>query len=436
MSAALSFEQAPPISVPYRFFVTGPPFGVAAGLLLALEWEAVTASRWALPTFAVVHLVTAGFMLQVMCGAMLQFLPVAAGANVWRPRLVAAVVHPSLTLGAVALVAGFLGAGRWALHAAAGLLAMGLAVFVAVTAVGLARSPAIGPTLQVLRGAVFGLAVTAGLGVALALALGGVVTVPLVELAHLHGAFGLGGWALLLVMAVAYLVVPMFQLTPPYPVRFARAVPLVVGAGLLAWTVGVLLALPALEWLGLALGAAALVAFAGKTLSLQRQRKRKVRDTTFYAWRVGLVSLLVAGAALLAVRLAPHGVVRERLEYLAGAALLAGAFPALMAGMLYKIVGFIDWLHLQRVMADPPLMQHVLPDARARWQWRVFTASLVLLFGAALWPPLAVAGGLAFAAACGLLEWHLAQAIALYRRLARAAAADPARQARDIPGRP
>jgi hypothetical protein len=161
-----------------------------------------------------------------------------------------------------------------------------------------------------------------------------------------------------------------------------------------------------------------------------------VRDTTFSAWRVGLVALLVAAAALLAVRVAPHGVVRERLEYLAGAALIAGAFPALMAGMLYKIVGFIDWLHLQRVMASPPLMQHVLPDARARWQWRISTTSLALLLGAALWPPLAVPGGLGFAAACALLEWHLVEAVALYRRLSRQAAENPTLKARDIPGRP
>lgn len=423
MSAALSFEQAPPISVPYRFFVTGPLFGVAAGVLLALEASSVVATRWAMPTFAVVHLVTVGFMLQVMCGAMLQFLPVAAGANVWRPRLVAAVVHPALTLGAVALAAGFLGAGPFAMRAAVVLLSLGLTLFVVVTAVGLFRSPAIGPTLGVLKAAVGGLAVTAGLGVTLALVFAWGVAVPLLELVHLHAAWGVGGWALLLVMAVAYLVVPMFQLTPPYSVRFSRWVPVVVGAALGAWTVAVVFAQPALEWLATALAMGALVAFAGKTLRLQAQRKRKVLDTTFFAWRVGLGCLLLAAALLGALAVVPAGLLRGRLEYLLGVALLAGAFPAMMAGMLYKIVGFIDWLHLQRVMPNPPVMQKVLPDAKQRWQWRVFVLSLVLLAGGALWPPLALAGGLAFAAACALLEVHLLSAVRLYRRLSAEARA-------------
>ena len=47
-------------------------------------------------------------MLQAMVGAMLQFVPVAAGGNVWRPSLVAGVAHPLLALASLVLVAGFL----------------------------------------------------------------------------------------------------------------------------------------------------------------------------------------------------------------------------------------------------------------------------------------------------------------------------------------
>ena len=436
MSAALSFEQAPPISVPYRFFLTGPLFGVAAGLLLGLEGETVVATRWAPATFAVVHLVSAGFMLQVMSGAMLQFLPVAAGANVWRPGLVAALVHPSLTLGAAALVAGFLGAGRLAMQGAAVLLGAGATVFVAVTGVGLLRSPAIGPTLASLKGAVLGLAVTVGLGVTAVSVFGWGTGVPLLTLVHLHAAWGVGGWSLLLVTAVAYLVVPMFQLTPAYPVRFSRWLPVALGGALGAWTLGIVFEVTPLEGLATALALGVLVAFAGKTLRLQAQRKRKVLDTTFFAWRVGLGSLLAAAVLLGLLGFGPDALPRARLEYLLGVALFAGAFPAMMAGMLYKIVGFIDWLHLQRVMANPPVMQKVLPDAQQRWQWRLAGLALLLLAGGALWPPLARVGGLAFAAACGLLEWHLVAAVRLYRRLAAAARADVALQARPLEGRP
>ena len=44
MSGAMSFEQAPPIAVPLRFFLSAPLFGCLAGLLLGLLAEQVLAS--------------------------------------------------------------------------------------------------------------------------------------------------------------------------------------------------------------------------------------------------------------------------------------------------------------------------------------------------------------------------------------------------------
>ncbi len=417
MSAALSFEQAPPLSVPFRFFLTAPLFGIAAGVLFALEGDAVLESRWSLQAFAVVHLLTVGFMLQVMVGALLQFLPVAAGANVWRPRLLANLVHPALTLGAVALVAGFLGAGAWTMQVAAVLLGAGVLLFGAAASVGLWRSPAIGPTLRVLQLAVAGLLVATGLGVTLASGFGWRLAVPFVLLQQLHLAWGLLGWALMLVVGVAYLVVPMFQLTPPYALRPSRALPAALLASLSCWTLGALADVAWLAWWATVLGAAGTVGFAAYTLRLQARRKRKVTDTTLRAWRVGMACLLLAVPVSVLARLGWPASLLPRVEYLLGVTVLAGAFPAVIAGMLYKIVPFIEWMHLQRVMTLPPTMQKVIPDARARWQWRLFVASLVLLAGAAAWAPLAVPGGLLFAAACALLEWHLLRAVQLYRSL-------------------
>jgi len=422
MSAPLSFEQTPPFPVPLRFFLTGPLFGVAAGVVVAWQPELVTGARFALPTLAALHLLTAGFMLQVMAGALLQFLPVAAGANVWRPRVTGAVAHLGLGLGAAALVAGFLGAGGVAFRAAAALLGATVTAYVGVVTAGLWRSPAIGPTRPTLLFAVLGLLATVGLGVTLLLALAWSVGVPVLEVLHAHAAWGVMGWGVMLVAGVAYLVVPMFQLTPAYPTRFAFALPAALLASVLAWTGGVLFGRGWLEWVGTALGAGALAAFAGVTLWLQAKRRRAVTDATLLAWRLGMAALLVACVAGVALRVLPEGPWRVRLEYLVGAAVFAGLFPAVINGMLYKIVPFLVWLHLQKVMKAPPTMQKVIPAAHARWQGRVFAAALACLVGATAWSPLAVVGGVLFSAACALLEWHLVQAARLYRRLSAPAA--------------
>jgi hypothetical protein len=425
MTTALSFEQAPPISAPFRFFVTAPFFGVAAGLVLAWQWEAVTTSRWTPQAVAVVHLMTAGFMLQVMVGALLQLMPVAVGANVARPLLVAGVVHPALTVGGALLSASFLGLGALAMQAAVVSLTLGLTVFVAVTGVALARSVAIGPTLLVLRLGVAGLAIAGGLGVALASIFAFNVPLPLGRVLDLHVAWATLGWALMLVMGVAYLVVPMFQLTPPYPTRLAKALPLALVAALLSWSLGALLDLGVASWVGVVVGVGAVVGFAVKTLSLQARRRRKVSDSTLVAWRVSMGCVLVAALAQLGLRLSPDAW-RGPLELVCGVALFAGAFPAAINGMLPRIVGFIGWLHLQRLSMAAPTMQQLMPEPRSRWQLRVFIASVVELAGAARWPPLAVPGGLLFATACALMGWHVVSGVRSYR-------AHAARLARDAP---
>jgi hypothetical protein len=102
VQALLSFDQAPPLAAPLRFFLTAPLFAILAGLLLLWSGPDLFASRWTPAALALTHLITVGFMLQVMLGAMIQILPVVAGANMSRPLLVASLVHVAITLGAVA----------------------------------------------------------------------------------------------------------------------------------------------------------------------------------------------------------------------------------------------------------------------------------------------------------------------------------------------
>src|SRR3989304_8103761 len=96
MQPSLSFEQAPPISVPYRFFLTAPLFGAAAGLVLVGFGPAALESRWAPGALAMTHLIVVDFMLQVMCGSRLQFVAAGAGANIWRPAPGCSVGPPLL----------------------------------------------------------------------------------------------------------------------------------------------------------------------------------------------------------------------------------------------------------------------------------------------------------------------------------------------------
>jgi hypothetical protein len=137
------------------------------------------ASRWTPAALALTHLITVGFMLQVMLGAMIQILPVVAGANIARPLRVATLVHALLVRGALLLVAGFLSFPSRC--PSAGCRLLGLA-----SRSSSAPGRAYGACLDATRP--FGLKLASsvddhrGLGICWPLALGGSLALPLLQL--------------------------------------------------------------------------------------------------------------------------------------------------------------------------------------------------------------------------------------------------------------
>jgi len=83
----LRLEQAPPFSVPFRFFVTAPGFLLLAAAALLWRGPELAQSRFSPAAIAATHLYVLGFMSMVMIGALQQMLPVLAGAPIRWPVL-------------------------------------------------------------------------------------------------------------------------------------------------------------------------------------------------------------------------------------------------------------------------------------------------------------------------------------------------------------
>jgi hypothetical protein len=419
MHPNLSFEQAPPISVPYRFFLTAPWFGVAAGLLLVFSGGEALASRWTMEALAATHLLVVGFMLQAMCGALLQFVPVAAGGNIWRPRLVAGLVHPLLLVSAALLVSAFLSQRPVLFTAAAHGFVLALGFYGVLVSIALWRTPAQGATIVALRGALIGLLVTLALGATLATGIARGEPWPLLTLTDVHAAWGLGGWALMLLAGVSYFVVPMFQLTPAYPAWLARGVPLLLLGVLVLWSLLLLVFDESgRQWLFLGgLGVGAL--YAATTLYLQYRRRRKVSDTTLLFFRAAMLSLLALLLSALLFAVFPDAGADPRAAVWMGMLALVGVFVSAIGGMLYKIVPFLNWLHLQRLCGLhtlPPTMNQMIPERAMRGQFHAHLAALALLLASVWIPELARLGGLIFAVDCAWLGWNLVHAVRAYGR--------------------
>ncbi len=407
MGPGLSLEQAPPFSVPLRFFLTAPLFLAAAGLLAAW-WPAWSADPGGLAGLALTHLLTLGFLAMVMLGAMTQMLPVVAGAPVPGVRVVAALGHLGLGLGTPLLAWGLAGGGPFPLTVAGILLSLALVPFLLAAAASLARGRSL-DTLRAMMLALAALAALLGLGLGLLGWLAGLWQPadpgPWLDR---HVLAGLGGWIGILIMGVAWQVVPMLQLTPPYPAPLTRGLLLLAAASL------GLASLPfaTVQTLGKAGLVIASAAFALATLELQRRRKRKIPDVTLDYWRLGMACLTPA-AALLVLADSPA------LKSLGGLLFLAGFAIPVVNGMLFKIVPFLAWFHLQAqkgiLASDLPSMKDYLPDVAARGQFRLHLAALACLLPAPFLPFLAIPGGLLLAASAAWLGWNLVRAARLFR---------------------
>ncbi|MHB1213556.1 MAG: hypothetical protein ACYCY9_01085 [Thiobacillus sp.] len=413
LQAGLSFEQAPPFALPLRFFLTAPLFLLAAAGLIVWAPEAL-ASRWTPQALALTHALTLGFLAMAMLGALLQMLPVVAGSSLPAPRWVAWFSHVSLTLGTVALMTGFLTAAPAAFGVGIALLGGGFAVFLAATAISLARAVA-SVTVNGIRFAVLSLGLTLLLGLALALLRAGWWMPPAVAtMISAHVAFGLLGWVLLLVIGVAWQVVPMFQITPPYPNRLSRWLAGALFALLLLHAAALLFFQAAAIVVDAAL-AGAIVAFAVATLRLQIRRRRKLPDVTLDFWRLGMASLLACVAVWLAAQLWPAWAHRDAYPLLLGVLFLGGFAVSVVNGMLYKIVPFLAWFHLQAQLqaraGSIPTMKEMIAERWTRWQFRLHLAACVLLIGATLWPHLATAAGSVLALSALLLWVNLLSAV-------------------------
>lgn len=331
-------------------------FLAAQGLIVAgLTWP--VAAPLAPGTLVAVHLLTIGWLLLLMLGALFQFVPVITSTPLPSQNLTL-VTLVAVEGGLTCMICGFLGIAG-VLPAPTRVLPVGGAavlagVLIASWNVGvpLVRArPRPLPARMVLTALAF-LLLTVMLGISFALAL----TVPALapDLAPLlagvgdHALAGLGGWFTLAAMGVSYKLLPMFMLAPEergvtgecVHLLGAAGFSLAIVAGLAAiWLPGELLR--AVEIIGYAAIAGAVGVYLWDVARIYRTRKRIVIEAHnrcalgafgFLALAAGVgIGFLAVGQLAAATPLVIFLVV-------------FGWLGGLGLTQLYKIVPFLAWL--------------------------------------------------------------------------------------------
>ncbi|WP_051302337.1 hypothetical protein [Sedimenticola selenatireducens] len=433
-TANLSLDQAPPISIPFRFFLTAPLFGLAAAGMLLINGPDLFLTRWSPMTLGLTHMLTLGMLAMVMCGALLQMLPVLAGSPVPKVVAVGSICHLMITLGTVMLVFAFLSGSAIGDAVALGMLGGGIILFFVAVMIALWRVKSVSATVVAIRLAVVSLLITLLLGLLLGSGILGTMGFgDIASLVDVHLGWGIFGWIGLLLIGISYQVVPMFQVTPEYPSRLRRLLAPALFIGMLIWTAlvlgeifGALNEIVPRIWMFFLLSG--FVIYAVVTVRLQLQRKRRIPDITMMFWRTGMLFVPVCALVWVAGNLSPGIGYNPHYNLLLGVSLLLGVGVSVINGMLYKIVPFLSWFHLQNrqmglmcMTVKVPNMKEFISDKAARLQFRLFLLALLSALLATLRPDwFAHLAGLFFFASNALLLKNLLVAMLRYRETNRA----------------
>lgn len=408
-NAGLSLEQAPPISVVLRFFMSVPLFGLFLALLLIVSPLEVLTPNHPL-SLAAIHLMFLGIVTMSMIGALFQMQSVLGGKPIPSPAGNAWIIHTFLTVGVLSLAGGFI---LWepALFILAALT-LGAAVFYTANLVlPLLFGGITHDTLRGMRLALIALAATAFLGIIMATSYAnGSFSLSHNIIRTVHYSLGLIGWVGTLVIAVAFQVVEMFYVTTSYSLWCKRNVFRIIALSLIGKIIWLFLMLPYV-WVFDGMLAALLSGFAVMTARRLRDRKRRVSDVSIWFWGTGIALLQLSVLAHIGYSLSDTMI-------LEAVALIAFALFALavILGMMGKIVPFLVWFHLSsQGFMDAPIMSNIIPSNRLKMAFLFFSIAALFALASPFYPAALSFAGLMAAVMFAVLLSNLIGALRLYR---------------------
>jgi len=333
----LSLDQAPPISVPFRFFLTAPIFGILLGILFFFSPFETVSNQYSHEAIGAVHLFTLGILSMIIFGAMQQMMPVLAGAVIQKPRLFANIVHTSLTLGTLFLSAYFIFSIKIALHIGVLLLAVAFLTFSYYSIKLLFKVEFLTSTVKAMRLFAVCTFITLILGLYIASShMSSNISDNHYVFVNAHMLFGLFGFALLLIMGVAFQVIPMFYVALDFPKPFQNKAPLIVFILLVLSFIFMYMNFD-IFILKTAFTVVFLL-FAYLGLKSLNNRKRPVFDVTLWYWKLSLGMLMISVLIFLASAMESNYVLAILFAF--------GFLYSLLQGMVYKIIPFLAWFHL------------------------------------------------------------------------------------------
>jgi len=408
----LSVDQAPPIFAPMRFFLTAPLFGILAGFLIFFSDSATLMSRYSIDSIVITHAMTIGFVGFVMLGSMTQMLPVLAGARIPNVKAVTTYSHILLVIGSIFMFLGLLKDNNIFNIISFVGLGSGFIIILFAILISLKSVKNFTATVRaILTSVLFGL-FTVLMGLHLLYSyISYEMSALHIIVANVHSVWAIFGFAGILIIGVSFQVLPMFYVAPKFKSFCKQKVVWLISAGLILWLFLSFFyeeyTLVAKLWIAIFFWAFATTVW----LKLNR-RRRPINDVTVWYWRSASIFLTLGAFVWIFDEYFKH-------EYIVMAAILIGGFIlSIIVGMLYKIVPFLVWFHLNaKGYMSIPTINEMINKNLAKLQFFLLIASFVGFIFSFYMPEVLKISALSFIFSMIVLEYNIMAPMLIYKKV-------------------
>jgi hypothetical protein len=408
MFKGLSTDQAPPISVPFRFFLTAPIFAIIIAILLFTTPLDTILNRYSAEAIGITHLFTLGILSMIIIGALQQMLPVLAGAVIKKPLIFANIIHTSLTIGTLSLSFGFIYTKSYLLITGAIFLSIAFISFFFTVIKLLFKVKYLTSTVNAMK--LFSIVGTITILLGLYLAgshISGNIHENHYIFVQTHILFGIFGFSSIIIMGVAFQVIPMFYVAQDLPKYIQNKFPRIIFGMLVLFFIFTLLKL---ETYGIKVVFATLLSiFAFYGIKSLNNRRRPVFDVTLWYWKISLISLIIS--MFLYIKY-PESIILPIMISL-------GFLYSILQGMIYKIVPFLSWFHLNsKGYFVIPTLREFIKENNIKLQLYIYVSSVFFfILGVILSKIFIYVGGCLFVVSNILLFINIATSAKRYHEI-------------------
>jgi len=411
IGGGLSLDQSPPFFSSGRFFLSAPIFIILAGLVLVFKDVSLVRSDPHIVTL--IHLFTLGVFTMIMFGAIQQMLPVLAGVKLPQANLVSKLSHIFLFIGTLLFAYGFLNAMiPVVMISAAVFLFLSFFLVLGGSIYAMTQVQKFSPTVKAMSLAiVFGL-ITAMLGSWMLQNYVGEYNDIHSSIMFIHMVLGIFGFAGILIIGVAFKIIPMFYVTPGFKSFCKSWVAYLIVVGIILWAIFTIF-FPSLQWIAILVLTTFFTAFSTTVILKLNKRRRPIADITVWFWRVAGVSLFVGMFVTMA-----NGWVEADLDVFVAVLIGGGFLLSILTGMLYKIVPFLVWFHLNaKGHFNIPTMREMLDKRMSYVQFGLHLFALISLMIAVFYPIFIKIAGVSFVFSGVLIMLNLLKAVRVYMKM-------------------